>query len=119
MNSFSAQDYSIEERLIVYGSLTPGAANAHILTPYEGVWLRGFVTGELESVGWGSAQGYPGIRLVPSATRIAVWMFCSKHLPSLRTDLDRFEGPDYRRTITEVTIGEAALRAQIYELAPR
>jgi gamma-glutamylcyclotransferase (GGCT)/AIG2-like uncharacterized protein YtfP len=114
-----AQVYSVEERLIVYGSLAQGAANAHILAPYEGVWLRGSVTGELESAGWGSVQGYPGIRLIPSAPRIAVWVFCSKHLPSLWTDLDRFEGPDYRRTITEVTIEEADVQAQIYELAAR
>jgi gamma-glutamylcyclotransferase (GGCT)/AIG2-like uncharacterized protein YtfP len=115
----TAQDYSLDERLVVYGCLAPGAANAHILAPYEGVWLPGTVTGELESAGWGSAHGYPGIRLTPSAPTVAVWVFCSKHLPSLWTELDRFEGPDYRRTMTEVMVGDAAMRAQIYELALR
>lgn len=117
MSPRTAGDYSVEERLAVYGSLAPGAANAHVLAPYPGLWVRGTVRGDLEPAGWGSDHGYPGLRLSGHGNEVGVFLFCSASLPSLWPELDRFEGPDYRRTVTRVAVGDAFLEAHIYRLA--
>ena len=111
-------DYRFDERLAVFGSLRPGASNAHILEPLGGIWFTGAVSGILEDRGWAASQGYPGITLSCGGS-VDVHVLCSHDLPAFWPTLDEFEGPDYRRVATVVRIAGTAVCAQIYELAPR
>ena len=113
----AARDYRVDERLAVYGSLAPGAPNAHILAPHTGIWVRGTVRGNLELLGWGSATGYPGIRLTVEGPEVPLWLFCSDALPGLWSELDAFEGAEYQRSVAQVAVGDGVLDANIYELA--
>jgi gamma-glutamylcyclotransferase (GGCT)/AIG2-like uncharacterized protein YtfP len=112
-----ARDFAEDERLAVYGSLRPGGSNADVLAPLSGIWVIGTVRGELVQEGWASPEGYPAIRLSPSGPTVAVHVLCSHDLPQHWERLDRFEGPQYRRSRVTVEFSAGALPAQIYEIA--
>ena len=65
--------------LAVYGTLAPGQPNHHIVAPLRGEWTDGLIEGDLLPV---------GLRAPLLAT---AW-----------PDLDRFEGPGYRRILVPV-----------------
>jgi gamma-glutamylcyclotransferase (GGCT)/AIG2-like uncharacterized protein YtfP/quinol monooxygenase YgiN len=105
------------DRLAVYGTLAPGRVNHHHLAELKGHWQRGTVQGKLIDAGWGSALGFPGLILDPSGPPVEVYLFESSDLPDYWSRLDEFEGPGYRRVVTEVhTIG-GKLSAHIYVVA--
>lgn len=112
-----ASDYREDERLAVYGSLRPGGSNAHLLDELSGTWVMGTVRGELVQQGWASAAGYPAIRLSPDGPTVDVHVLCSHDLPQHWERLDRFEGPEYRRSRVSVESSGGPLSAQIYEIA--
>ena len=103
--------------LAVYGSLQPGAPNAHVLAPLKGIWSEGYVLGHLEDSGWGAAVGFAGIRLSEDGQRIPVRLFTSDRLPEFWDDLDGFEGGEYRRRVCTVETSDGPVGAYIYELA--
>lgn len=109
-------EFRADERLAVFGSLRPGASNAHVLSELGGVWFKGSVAGVLKQSGWAATQGYPGIRLC-AGSKVDVHLLCSHGLPAYWDKLDAFEGEDYRRVTTVVMIGDQGFCAQIYELA--
>ena len=103
--------------LFVYGSLAPGQANEHILKPISGTWRRGTVKGFLHDRGWGAGQGYRGIELDQHGDDIQGQVFLSKGLEKAWETLDAFEGVEYRRVLTKVTLNNGkTLDAYIYEL---
>jgi len=48
-----------------------------------------------------------------------VQLLTSPQLQTAWYRLDRFEGPGYRRVVTEVSLAAGSVSAQIYELADR
>jgi gamma-glutamylcyclotransferase (GGCT)/AIG2-like uncharacterized protein YtfP len=105
-------------RLFVYGTLAPGRPNAHILAPLSGIWVKASVRGYLTHDGWGSALGYPGIRLDPDGAEVKGLLFISDDLTDHWDRLDRFEGNGYRRIRCEAQLHSGEIQsAFIYELA--
>jgi gamma-glutamylcyclotransferase (GGCT)/AIG2-like uncharacterized protein YtfP len=66
--------------------------------------------------GWGADLGYPGIVLERCGSTVGVHLFESSDLPDHWTRLDDFEGPGYRRAVTNVSTSEGDLIASIYEV---
>ncbi len=107
-------------RLAVYGSLAPGRSNHHVLAPYGGTWTTGRVRGDLIATGWGAAVGYPALRLRADGPWEAVQVLASDRLASAWSDLDAFEGADYRRVLVPIHAGDderIVAVANLYESA--
>ncbi len=106
-----------ENNLFVYGSLALGGANQHILKPLSGTWKRGTVKGFLHNQGWGADQGFPGIELDRHGDLVQGQVFSSKGLSAYWEVLDDFEGEEYQRAVTEVSLPNGkTIKAFIYEL---
>ena len=106
-----------DTRLASYGTLAPGRVNHDQLAHVTGHWRRGTVRGKLFEVGWGSALGYPGLVLDPDEAEVDVYLFESPELPAHWERLDEFEGPGYRRVVTQVRTDEGPVSAWIYVVA--
>jgi gamma-glutamylcyclotransferase (GGCT)/AIG2-like uncharacterized protein YtfP len=90
------------ERLAVYGSLAPGRQNHHIVGPLGGTWTEGVVEGDLFRYGWGTAIGFPALRLRPGGPAVPVHVLTSPALRTAWEELDAFEGAEYRRVLVPV-----------------
>lgn len=102
------------DRLAVYGTLAPGAANAAVLADVPGTWARGTVGGTRYADGW---HGYPGV-VLGGAGAVEVQVLTSPTLHDHLDRLDAFEGPGYRRVVTTVRLVDGrSVDAWIYELA--
>ena len=88
--------------MAVYGTLAPGQPNHHVLAPLGGEWTDGLIEGDLLTVGWGAALGYPGFRPRVGGDAVAVWVLTASRLAGAWPDLDRFEGTGYRRILVPV-----------------
>lgn len=88
--------------LAVYGTLVPGQPNHHVVAPLGGEWTRGVIEGDLSPVGWGAVLGYPAFRPRAGGPAVAVHLLTAPTLPAAWPDLDRFEGPGYRRILVPV-----------------
>ena len=105
------------DSLFVYGTLRQGYSNEHILKRMHGTYQDASVRGTLVNAGWGAAMGCPGIKLSNSAPPIEGQVFTSSELTSHLAFLDDFEGHEYQRIITEVSLlnGEK-MSAYVYVL---
>ena len=92
------------ERLFVYGTLQPGGPNEHVLTAISGAWEPAVIKGNLIEAGWGAGMGYPGLILDESGNDIHGYVFISSNLSDQWDDLDEFEGEEYKRVVTSVTL---------------
>ncbi len=103
--------------LFVYGTLQPGGVNEHVLATIEGSWQPGSVRGRLLDEGWGASHGCPGIVLEADGPEVNGFLFSSAALPAHWPELDRFEGEEYVRVVTNVLLesGET-VTAEIYVL---
>ena len=112
---------SHEPRLAVYGSLAPGKENHYLLEKYLGTWSRGRVRGELVNAGWGAAGCYPGLVPREDGPWVDVQFFESAALTEEWSELDAFEGSEYRRVLVSVHSDGADARvlysAYLYALA--
>ncbi len=107
------------QKLFVYGSLAPGESNAHMLSGLNGNWHKANARGELIASGWGNAVGFPGIRLNPGGDEVPGLVFESSDLTSYWHELDRFEGKEYERVLTQVLLEDGTvIDAFVYELLP-
>jgi gamma-glutamylcyclotransferase (GGCT)/AIG2-like uncharacterized protein YtfP len=88
--------------LAVYGTLAPGRPNHHVLEPLGGEWADGLIEGDLIPLGWGAALGYPGFRPRAGGDAVAVKVLTAPSLATAWPDIDRFEGPGYRRILVPV-----------------
>lgn len=86
----------------VYGTLAPGRPNHHVVAPLGGEWTEGVIEGDLLPVGWGAALGYPAFRPRAGGDALAVQVLAAPALEAAWPDLDRFEGPEYRRILVPV-----------------
>jgi gamma-glutamylcyclotransferase (GGCT)/AIG2-like uncharacterized protein YtfP len=105
-----------ETRLAVYGSLAPGEVNHHQLAGLQGSWRPGTVRGKRFESGWGATLGFPGLILDPTGPTVDVQLFESSDLPGHWARLDEFEGPGYRRVVTQVRTANGDVSACIYVL---
>jgi gamma-glutamylcyclotransferase (GGCT)/AIG2-like uncharacterized protein YtfP len=90
------------QTLAVYGTLAPGQPNHHVVAPLGGAWTDGVVEGDLYPVGWGAALGYPAFRPRAGGPAVAVHVLTAPKLAAAWPELDRFEGPGYRRILVPV-----------------
>ena len=88
--------------LAVYGTLAPGRPNHHVVAPLGGEWTEGLIEGDLLPLGWGADLGYPGFRPRAGGDAIAVQVLTAPLLARAWPNLDRFEGPGYRRILVPV-----------------
>ena len=88
--------------LAVYGTLAPGQPNHHVVAPLGGEWTDGLIEGDLIPLGWGAALGYPGFRPRAGGEAVAVKVLTVPSLATAWPDLDRFEGPGYRRILVPI-----------------
>ena len=109
--------FAISQTLAVYGTLAPGRPNHHVVAPLGGEWADGVVEGELSAEGWGATLGYPGLRPRVGGAVVAVQLLTSPVLPTAWPELDRFEGPEYRRILIPVFRPAPAGERQLYTVA--
>ncbi len=103
------------DRLFVYGSLQPGAPNAHVLAGL-GTWTAGSILGALDDAGWGASLGYPGLRSLGAGTRVRGHVLTAEALPW--AELDAFEGDQYVRLAVTVDLDDGGtVEAAVYALA--
>ena len=106
-----------KERLFIYGSLQPGGPNAHVIDAIGGDWEPATVRGKLVQRGWAAEIGYPGLVLDDKEGEIAGYIFTSTNLSTKWAELDDFEGAEYERIVTRVTLsGGERVRAHVYVL---
>lgn len=94
----------MSERLFVYGSLQPGGPNDALLTRIGGAFRAAAIRGTLRHQGWGSTLGYPGLILAENGEAISGYVFTSDSLSDHWPELDRFEGDEYARVRSSVTL---------------
>jgi gamma-glutamylcyclotransferase (GGCT)/AIG2-like uncharacterized protein YtfP len=88
--------------LAVYGTLAPGRQNHHIVAPLGGEWSDGIVEGDLWQEGWGATLGYKAFRPRVGGAEIRVHLLTAPGLTAAWPELDRFEGPGYKRILVPV-----------------
>ncbi len=98
-----------ETRLIVYGSLAPGGANAFLLAGLVGEWHKCHIRGQL-----GAFRGFKSFRYDPQGPEHPAWLLVSAELPGALPDLDDFEGEEYERRIIPARVNGRWVMAQIY-----
>lgn len=102
--------YDCGRRLAVYGTLAPGAANAHQLDGCRGTWTPGHVTGRR------AERDFPVFTFAPAAPPVPVHVLDSADLPLHWDRLDAFEGDAYRRILVPVTFSDGRTTvANLYE----
>ncbi|SEE95476.1 gamma-glutamylcyclotransferase family protein [Pseudomonas deceptionensis] len=105
------------ERLFVYGTLGPGGPNEHVMTNIGGTWEPASLKGRLVQAGWGAEMGFPGLVIAEDGDEIHGHVFCSGNFPMHWQALDDFEGAEYQRVLTQVTLGNGSLiDAHVYAL---
>jgi gamma-glutamylcyclotransferase (GGCT)/AIG2-like uncharacterized protein YtfP len=105
------------ERLFIYGSLQPGGPNEHVIVAIGGEWEPAVIKGNLVESGWGASLGYPGLVVDESGNDVYGHVFSSSNLNANWAYLDEFEGQEYERIVTSVTLrsGEQ-VQAHVYVL---
>ncbi len=104
------------DKLFVYGTLRPGEPNHHLLSSIGGTWQKASVRGEHRETGYSTDMHYPGVILDLNGNEIEGYLFTSKHLSKHWDVLDRFEGSNYRRVKTDVTLEDGnVVESYIYE----
>lgn len=103
--------FETNQTLAVYGTLAPGKPNHHIVAPYGGVWSDGVVRGDLSTVGWGAALGYPAFTPREGGPLVNVKVLKSPLLAGAWGDLDAFEGAEYQRILMAISSEDGRLVA--------
>jgi gamma-glutamylcyclotransferase (GGCT)/AIG2-like uncharacterized protein YtfP len=111
----------VDSRLFVYGTLAPGASNAHVLAGLQGQWQKAWVRGRCYPQGCAASFGYPALFLAGvdevGAQRVEGLLFSSEDLLQHWPRLDAFEGEAYQRVVTEVcTDSGERFDAWVYEV---
>ena len=92
------------EKLFVYGTLSLGRPNEHVLKAIGGRWERATVRGKLRQESWGAEMGYPGIDLDENGEEIEGFLFISENLSKHWRVLDDFKGEGCERVITQARL---------------
>ena len=108
--------FAANEKLVTYGTLMPGERNHDVVRLVGGTWRRCQVRGTLHPTGWGAVEGFPAIRLDPTAPAVDAMLLECAALRDHWARLDRFEGEEYLRVLVPVHDGREILAiANIYE----
>lgn len=102
-------------RLFVYGTLRSGGSAGHLLAASALRRLPATLAGYAL---YGRTSPYPFVAPNPDCEvvgEVVVLEPGSAH--DLISDLDRYEGPEYRRTVAPVRIGENSVSAHVWEVA--
>lgn len=99
-----------DEKLVVYGTLAPGASNRNILEEIKGIWQECKIKGEISSY-----AGLKYFRWEPARGEIDAKIFISKYLPDKLSNMDEFEGSMYHRILIPVKIEDYFVIANVYE----
>ena len=106
------------QRLFVYGSLQPGGDNAHVLAGVAGDWAPATVRGRLLEAGWGAGIGYPGLLIDDDGEEVRGFVLTSTALDGEWDRLDKFEGSEYERVQSSVTLADGRqVTAFVYVVA--
>lgn len=92
------------DSLFVYGTLRQGYPNEHVLAEIGGNFQNASVRGYYVNTGWGAEMGCPALTLDVAGKRIAGQIFTSANLQNYLSKLDEFEGDEYRRVVSRVTL---------------
>jgi len=105
------------EHLFVYGTLVPGRQNEHILKNIGGAFQKAYIFGDLIQEGWGASMGCPALKINENGIKIDGYIFSSKNLSKNWKKLDDFEGAEYLRILSKVTLENGNfIDAYIYTL---
>ncbi|MFI8222347.1 gamma-glutamylcyclotransferase [Pseudomonas sp. NPDC085632] len=105
------------ERLFVYGTLGPGRPNEHVMLNIGGTWQTASLKGRLAQAGWGAEMGFPGLVIAEDGDAIEGYVFSSENFAAHWAGLDEFEGAEYQRVLTQVTLADGStLDAYVYAL---
>lgn len=105
------------EHLFIYGPLSPGGFNEHVIANIDGEWRSAYLRGRLENTDHGDEHNFPGLVIDHSGQVIRGQVFSSAQLPEHWDALDDFEAPIYQRTITTVILDDnRELEAYVYAL---
>ncbi|MEM1203438.1 MAG: gamma-glutamylcyclotransferase [Acidobacteriota bacterium] len=106
------------QRLFVYGTLSPGRPNHHVVEKIAGTWEAATVQGVLVEEGWGAAFGSPGLVLRADGDEVHGYMLQSPELDEYLPMLDEFEGDEYRRVVGQVRgVNSGEVDAYLYVLS--
>jgi gamma-glutamylcyclotransferase (GGCT)/AIG2-like uncharacterized protein YtfP len=109
--------FRIHQTLGVYGTLAPGRPNYHVVAPLGGEWTQGVIEGDLFPVGWGATLGYPAFRPRAGGPAVRVHVLQAEALAAAWPELDRFEGPGYRRILVPVFTAAPGDERRLYIVA--
>jgi gamma-glutamylcyclotransferase (GGCT)/AIG2-like uncharacterized protein YtfP len=109
--------FGVSRTLAVYGTLAPGRPNHRVVAPLGGEWTEGVVEGDLHAEGWGATLGYPAFRPRAGGGDVPVQVLTSPALADAWPELDRFEGPEYRRLLVAVFRPGPADERSLYTVA--
>jgi gamma-glutamylcyclotransferase (GGCT)/AIG2-like uncharacterized protein YtfP len=109
--------FRISRTLAVYGTLAPGRPNHHVVAPLGGGWTQGVIEGDLSPVGWGATLGYPAFAPRAGGAAVPVHVLRADSLPAAWPELDRFEGPGYRRILVPVFTAGPGDARRLYTVA--
>ena len=108
------------DKLFVYGTLQPGGINHDKLAHLSGTWITATVSGTLIEEGWGADHGCPGLILDGAGEVVSGYLLTSEELPGEWQALDAFEGEEYARVLTEVSVPSGELvEAYVYVIGSR
>jgi gamma-glutamylcyclotransferase (GGCT)/AIG2-like uncharacterized protein YtfP len=105
------------DKIFVYGTLKLGEKNSYLLDRIGGEWIEATVKGSLHEEGWGSKFGCPGIKVDEKGQVVRGYIFRSDKLEENISFFDEFEGGEYKRTITDITLKNGlTIKSYIYQL---
>ncbi len=106
-----------DNKLFVYGSLAPGESNEWVLQDLPGVWQPAWVRGIRHAEGLPTTEGFPVLILSAEAPWVAGQLFTSVELANYWPQVDKFEGPAYRRVVTEVRLSQEGAAEEQWQRA--
>lgn len=74
-----------------------------------GEWTGATIRGRLVESGWGAEIGFPGLVIDEDGKSIAGYVFTSTNFEAHWSQLDRFEGDEYRRLKTSVVLDNGSV----------
>ena len=82
-----------------------------------GTWQTASLKGRLAQAGWGAEMGFPGLVIADDGDAIEGYVFSSENFAAHWAALDEFEGAEYQRVLTQVTLADGSpLDAYVYAL---
>lgn len=96
-----------------------GGGTHHEVGGIAGAWRRGTVRGWVYEITWGPAEGWEGLTLDDTGSRVEVDVIESDVLDRHLDRIDRSQGAGYRRVTTAVLLDDGSTEmAEIYEADP-